>query len=138
MRPASLRPLPVTDAEVRLAANVTAPRAMAGPGLADGLAIGDSDLYPIVRVAPAYPEVAVARDLEGYVLLEYTVTTAGRVRDISVIEATAPVLAASAIKAALRFEYQPRVIGGEPVEVTGVVNKIVFELTEPQRMAMQL
>jgi protein TonB len=138
MRPAALQPNLVAESRIALAANVIAPHFIGGAQPSDGLWIGDSELHPIVKVAPAYPQVAVARDLEGYVLLEFTVTTAGTVRDINVLESTAPLLEASAIKAALRFEYKPRIVGGEPVEVTGVLNKIVFELTEPQRMAMQL
>jgi len=36
----------------------------------------------------------------------------------------------SALRAASKFKYKPKVIDGEPVETAGVQNKIIFELEE--------
>ena len=98
----------------------------AGGGL--GLAKSDGDYLPIVKVAPIYPRRALSRGLEGYVIVEFTVTKLGTVRDVVVVESTSSVFERAAIDAALKFKYKPRVVDGEPIEVAGVRNKITFEL----------
>ena len=72
----------------------------------------------------------MSRGLEGYVILEYTVTKQGTVRDPVVIESSSSLFERSAIRSAERYKYKPRVIDGEPVEVPGVRTKISFKLAE--------
>ena len=92
---------------------------------------GDGEYLPIVKVAPIYPRRALTRNIEGYVLLEFVVTATGAVRDPVVIEAKPPgFFERAAIQAALKFKYKPKVIDGEPVEVTGVRNNIIFEMSD--------
>ena len=94
-----------------------------------GLQATDGEYLPIVKVAPQYPRRALSRGIEGYVILEYTVTKQGTVKDPVIIEAKPEsVFNRAAIKSALRYKYKPRVISGEPVEVPGVRTKIIFEL----------
>ena len=96
-------------------------------GIDAGTAGGE--YLPIVKVAPIYPQRALARGLEGWVLVEFTVTTAGTVRDVRVVEADPPgVFDRAAMDAALKFKYKPRVIDGRAVAVEGVQNLIRFEL----------
>jgi periplasmic protein TonB len=94
----------------------------------------DGEYLPIVRVAPDYPRRALERGIEGYVLLEFTVTETGAVENPIVIEAEPPgIFDRAAMNAAVRFKYRPRVIDGEPVRVHGVQNRIVFELAQDGR-----
>lgn len=87
----------------------------------------DGDYLPIVKIAPIYPRRALSRGIEGYVLLEFTVTKAGTVKDIQVIESKpSNIFNNAAIKAAKKFKYRPRTIEGQPIEVPGVLNKITF------------
>lgn len=91
----------------------------------------DGEYLPIVKVAPIYPRRAQSRGIEGFVLLEFTVTTTGGVRDPSVIEAKPPgVFDRAAINAALKFKYKPKVVNGEAIEVAGVRNLITFQLED--------
>lgn len=91
----------------------------------------DGEYLPIVKVAPIYPRRAQTRGIEGYVLLEFIVTATGAVRNPVVIEAKPPgIFDRSAISAALKFKYKPKVVNGEPVEVAGVRNLIRFELQD--------
>jgi len=91
----------------------------------------DGDYLPIVRVEPVYPRRALTRGIEGYVLLEFTVSETGSVVDPKVVEAQPPgIFDRAAIQAALRFKYQPRVVDGQPIAVHGVRNMITFELTD--------
>lgn len=103
----------------------------ADTGLSNGLSLdsSDGDYLPIVKVAPIYPRRAQSRGIEGYVLVEFTVTTNGSVRDPIVIEAQPEgVFNRAAIDAALKFKYKPRVVDGTATEVAGVQNKISFEI----------
>jgi len=94
-----------------------------------GFGMSDGEYLPIVKVAPVYPARALQRGLDGYVILEFTVTRQGTVRDIFVVESTSTLFERSAINAASKFKYKPRVISGEAVEVPGVRNKLTFEIT---------
>lgn len=95
-----------------------------------GLAISDGDYLPIVKVAPIYPRRALSRGLEGYVIVEFTVTKTGAVRDPFIVESSSTLFEKAALKAVLKFKYKPRIVDGEPIEVAGVQNKISFELED--------
>ena len=95
-----------------------------------GLEVSDGEYLPIVKVAPVYPSRALSRGLEGYVIVEFTVTQTGAVRDAFVVESTSSLFERSAVEAAYKFKYKPRVIDGVAVEVPGVRNKITFEITQ--------
>lgn len=100
-------------------------------GIEGGLALesGDGEYLPIVKVAPIYPRRALSRGIEGYVIVEFTVTKQGTVRGPVVIEAQPEgVFNQSAIEAAKKFKYKPRVIDGQATEVAGVQNKITFKM----------
>lgn len=100
-------------------------------GLAGGLALegGDGEYLPIVKVAPIYPRRALSRGIQGYVIVEFTVTKNGSVSNPFVVEAEPPnIFDQAALDAAKKFKYKPRVIDGEPTEVQGVQNKITFTM----------
>lgn len=101
--------------------------------LEGGLALesGDGEYLPIVKVAPVYPRRALSRGIEGYVIVEFTVTKQGSVKDPVVLEANPDgVFNQAALDAALKFKYKPRVINGEAAEVAGVQNRISFEMNQ--------
>jgi protein TonB len=93
-----------------------------------GFGVSDGEYLPIVKVVPVYPSRALARRLEGYVIVEFDVTQTGAVKDVVVIESTAPLFETPAVEAALKFKYRPRVVDGVAVEVRGVRNKILFAM----------
>lgn len=93
-------------------------------------AIVDGDYLPIVKVAPIYPRRAQTRGLEGYCLLEFTVTRTGTVRDARAIECTSSLFERASVNAAMKFKYKPRVVDGQEIEVPGVQHIIRFEIEE--------
>ncbi len=110
-----------------------------------GFGISDGEYLPIVKVQPVYPRRALSRGLQGWAIVEFTVTAQGTVKDPVVIDNCAwtkpkssgqcfespnGVFDSAAIRAALKFKYKPKVIDGEPTETAGVQNRIVFELAE--------
>ena len=100
-----------------------------GFGVAAGSA--DGDYLPIVKVAPIYPPRALERGIEGYVILEFTVTKTGSVEDARVVEYEPSTLFnRAAIRAALKFKYKPRIVSGVAIEVRGVLHKLTFRLVD--------
>ena len=96
------------------------------------LGVGEGDYLPIVKVAPIYPQRALSRGVEGYCVVQYTVTRQGTIRDPFVVEdqCTSSLFHRASVQAALKFKYKPRVIDGQAVEVPGVQNKFTFEIEE--------
>jgi protein TonB len=95
-----------------------------------GLAVSDGDYLPIVKVEPVYPRRAMSRGMSGHVIVEFTVTRTGTVRDPFVVESTSSIFEKAAMAAVLKFKYKPRVVDGEAIEVAGVQNKITFVLED--------
>jgi len=128
-RPDAPQPEAGNDFAAAFAVSVSAPPLGLNPHTNRlGFGVSDGEFLPIVKVSAVYPPRALARRLEGYVLVEFTVTPAGAVKDVVVVESTAVLFEEAAVEAALRFKYKPRVIDGMPVEVRGVRNRIVFAL----------
>ncbi|MDK2777677.1 MAG: energy transducer TonB [Pseudomonadota bacterium] len=99
-----------------------------------GAGTGDGEYLPIVKVAPTYPRRAAQRGIEGYVVVEFTVTTLGTVIDPHVIEADPPgIFDRAAMQAVTKFKYKPKMENGKPLEVKGVRNIIRFELDKSGR-----
>jgi protein TonB len=112
--------VPVADVEIDIA-----------PGFGIVAGSADGDYLPIVKVAPVYPSRAIDREIEGYVIVEFTVTKTGAVRDPKVVEYhPSTIFNRAALAAALKFKYKPRIVNGEPIEVHGVLNKITFQLED--------
>ena len=109
------------------APQISADTSIGGPG---GMNIAEGDYLPIVRVAPVYPTRALTRELEGFVDMSFTVTTAGTVKDPIVLQSTSSLFERAATRAVLKFKYKPRVVDGEPVEVVGVKTRITFQLED--------
>jgi protein TonB len=94
-----------------------------------GMATGDGEYLPIVKVAPIYPRRAQTRGITGYCIVEYTVTTSGAIRDPVAVDCQPEgVFEQASVKAALKFKYKPRVVDGEAIEVAGVQNKFTYTL----------
>jgi protein TonB len=91
---------------------------------------GDGELIPLVRLAPQYPRQAARAGISGWVRLRITVNPDGSVRQARVVEAEPRGLfEASAVTAAMRGRFRPRMVGGEAIESSGeyIVN---FQLGE--------
>ena len=99
-----------------------------GPNL--GVGASDSDSVPLVRVPPQYPIRASERGIEGWVVLQFTITETGTVRNPSVVDSKPKrIFDRSAIQAIRKWKYRPRVIDGVAVERTEEV-KLTFDLDE--------
>ncbi|AVJ56765.1 protein TonB [Idiomarina sp. OT37-5b] len=103
--------------------------ASADIGNGASLQASDGEYLPIVKVQATYPRRALQRGIEGFVVVEFTVTKQGTVRDPRVVQAEPQgIFEQAALDAVVKFKYKPRVIDGEPVEVEGVQNRMTFEM----------
>lgn len=97
-----------------------------GPSLSGG---ADSDVVPMVRVNPQYPQRAASRGIEGWVHLSFSVTAQGATSEIEVVAADPRGYFESAAKAAVgRYKYKPKIEGGQAVARPGVEVVLSFEL----------
>jgi protein TonB len=138
--PQSPPPLPSTPQFESLNPNVETIAISATPAETDielsgagfSLGVGEGDYLPIVKVAPMYPQRALSRGIEGYCVVQYTVTRQGTIRNPFVIEdqCTNSMFHRPSLQAALKFKYKPRVIDGQAVAVPGVQNKFTYVIEE--------
>ncbi len=93
-----------------------------------GFNSNDGEYLPIFRAPPVYPRRAAERGMCGWVELLYTVTAAGGTRDAVVTASSSRMFERSAVKAAEKYKYKPRQVGGKPVDVPNVPIRIKFEM----------
>ena len=93
----------------------------------------DGDYLPLVAIAPQYPTRAAQRGIQGWCLVSFTVDGLGNVVEetIQVVDAEPPsIFDRSSIRAATRFKFQPRVVDGQGVEVSGVQYLFRYQLED--------
>jgi protein TonB len=89
----------------------------------------DRDIMPLVRINPDYPPRAQSRGIEGWVLIQFTITAAGTVRDAKVVDASPKgYFEDAALKAIARWRYNPKVQEGVAVERVGVRVRLSFNM----------
>jgi len=109
--------------------------------------IGQQDQFPIDRVVslvptdnqlvialgfpPEYPNRAIQRKIEGFVVVGFSVSAAGEVFDAYIQEAEPKgVFEKSALKAISKFKYRARSEGGKPVATTGQRYMFTYKLED--------
>ena len=94
----------------------------------------DGSYVPIFKIPPIYPRRAQERGIEGCVMLEFTVTKVGSVRDPAVIwSQPSGIFDRAAMRSALKFKYKPQIRDGQPIEVSGVLNQITFIIEDKSK-----
>ena len=93
------------------------------------MASADGDAVPMVRVPPQYPEKAMQRGIEGRVLIEFTISKGGTVKDPKVIAyEPSKIFNKAALKAVSQWKYNPKILNGKAVEQRGIRIAIPFKL----------
>lgn len=93
-----------------------------------GFNSNDGEYLPIFRAPPIFPRRALERGICGWVELTYTVTSAGTTKDAIVVNSSSKMFERNAIKAALKYKYKPRQVGGKAVDVPNVGILISFKV----------
>ncbi len=123
------RPDPSSRSQTIAVPRVTALKPPKHDGIILG-APGDGALVNLVRVSPVYPPRALAMGLEGHVIVQFDVDTAGRVINAEAIESSHSVFEKEAIRAAERFRFKARVVDGAPMITRGIRNIFTFEIDD--------
>jgi protein TonB len=93
----------------------------------------DRDVVPLVRIEPEYPARAMTRGIEGWVLVRFTITPLGTVKDVVVVESDPPkIFDDAAVAAVSRWKYNPKIEEGVAVERRGVQTILRFTLEKQQ------
>lgn len=88
----------------------------------------DRDIIPLVRINPDYPPRALSRGIQGWVIVQFTISATGTVKDPKVVDSSNSIFNEAALKAIARWRYNPKVEEGVAVERVGVQTKLVFQL----------
>ncbi|MCD2449696.1 energy transducer TonB [Methylicorpusculum oleiharenae] len=92
-----------------------------GPKTAEGVPEGtgtvSTDVIPLVRIPPAYPQRAANRRVEGWVKIEFTITTSGTVTDAVVVDSKpAAMFDRAALDAIKKWKFKAKIVEGKAVE----------------------
>lgn len=90
--------------------------------------LSDRAPLPLVRVEPQYPPQAARKGLEGWVKVQFTISTAGSVRDAVVVKSSDSVFERAAINAVNKWKYQPQMKAGKPVETSDIRVVVRFRM----------
>ncbi len=120
--------------DVANAVQIDMPNLNAKTNISIGGFAGDGEYIPLVKIQPEYPRRALERGVEGYVVVEFTITSNGSIANPKVVEAMdakgrpTRIFDRAALKAASKLKYKPRVIDGVGVDVPQVLHKFTFQL----------
>ena len=107
----------------------------AGANVADTVAVSVEDVQSeyamVIRVPPDYPREALERKLDGDVTLAFAIDERGSVKNVRVVRSSNSVFETSAIAAASKWKYLPRVAAGKRVAVDGVQTVLRFSMNPP-------
>ena len=94
----------------------------------------DGDALAIVRTLPKYPKLALWRGIEGWVLLEFTISPNGKAMNPVVIDSDpAGIFDRSAINAVQKWKYRPKTEEGRAVPRPGVRQMITFQISKEKK-----
>lgn len=95
-----------------------------------GIAMTDGPLVAMMTVRPVYPIRATSLGLGGHVVVQFDVNELGAVVNVTVVESSHRLFEKSAIDAAKRSKFRPRVVNGVAVTTAGVRKLYRFEMNK--------
>ncbi len=95
-----------------------------------GIPLGaDREPLPVFRVQPIYPPRAAASNTEGWVLVQFDISSTGAVTNVTAVESEpGTTFDKAATDAVARWRYNPMVVNGKAVERVGVQTLLRFTL----------
>jgi protein TonB len=93
---------------------------------------GDKNPQPIAREAPVYSHDLRHDDVEGQVVISFTVTPKGDVANASVVSSTQPRLVRPTLLALSKWKYLPATKDGVPVP-SRVIETVCFTMLDSSR-----
>ncbi|KAA8697443.1 hypothetical protein ALO80_102036 [Pseudomonas caricapapayae] len=109
-------------------ARQSAERARQAQQSAQQAAADSSQYQPLTKEAPDYPERALDKGIEGDCTVVYDVSPQGTVVNPQVQGACHPLFIRPSLAAVQTFRYQPRIVDGKAVTVSGVKNTFHYRI----------
>lgn len=124
------QPMKMENFNLDIPLNLNAKSALGDAMVSAGSGVISTNVVPVAKVDPIYPRKAKRLKKEGYVKLEFTITTTGTVKDIKVVEAKPEGLFESSAKRALsKWKFRPKKDEGKTVEQRAML-QIDFKLSQ--------
>ena len=109
--------------------SVTQPVSRPAPAVVSSEPKISTGVIPLERVPPKYPMRAANRHIEGWVKIEFTITTSGNVDGAVVVEAEpAEIFDEAALNAINQWKFKEKIVNGVAVEQRAV-QTLQFKLT---------
>jgi len=91
------------------------------------ITVSDRDPQPLVRIAPIMPPRA---EKSGHCRVRFNVSAEGAPYDVKATYCTQSLFERATIKSVTRWKFNPKIVNGRPVAMTGVENKVTYRLTD--------
>ena len=89
--------------------------------------ISDREVQPLVRISPIMPPRA---DRSGHCKVRFNVSAEGAPYDVTTTYCTQSLFERATVKSVQRWKFNPKIVNGRPVAMTGVENKVTYRLTD--------
>lgn len=89
--------------------------------------VSDRDAQPLVRIPPIMPPRA---DKSGHCTVQFDVSPEGQPFNVDTTYCTSSVFQRSTIKSVQKWKFNPKIVDGRAVAMSGVVNKVTYRLTD--------
>ena len=114
-------PPPSSNVAPEATVSAPAPVSRPAPAVVSNEQKTSSGVVPLERIPPKYPPRAANRHIEGWVKIEFTVTTNGTVENAVVVEAQpAEIFDEAALKAINQWTFKEKIVNGVAVEQRAV------------------
>lgn len=125
-------------ASVLIVGTITANAALANLPSPQAQSSKVNEATPVKRVSPEYPQQAVDTNQEGFVVLQFDITETGNTDNIAVIKSQPTgMFDKSATEALAKWQYKPRIQGGQAQRQTGLLVQLDFKLGPDAAMNQQ-
>ena len=91
------------------------------------ITVSDRDVQPLLRIAPIMPPRA---EKSGHCRVRFNVSAEGAPFDVQTTYCTQSLFERATLKSVQRWKFNPKIVNGRPVAMTGVENKVTYRLTD--------
>ena len=91
------------------------------------ITLSDREVQPLVRIAPIMPPRA---EKSGHCRVRFNVSAEGAPYDVQATYCTQSLFERATIKSVQKWKFNPKIVNGRPVAMTGVENKVSYRLTD--------
>lgn len=94
------------------------------------IAVSDRDAQPLVRIPPITPPRFLEGDNSGHCRVTFDVSPEGSPFNVRTTYCTTKILERATVKSVQKWRFNPKIVDGRPVSMTGVENKVTFQLLD--------